>query len=414
MLLALRVLLSLYGVSVLVSMAGMEIFGWASAVLGTYLAWKNKKLFAPQFKNLDYALLALLGVVIVGTLLNTPSPVDYMDVIGSARWMLLLIGLRNAFVVAWDEQWFKQGLKLWAFVTLIMGLYAVVQHFTGIDVIRWDNEDVKAIGDLPWGGKVYRSVATLGSPMTYAHSVAMVICVLLGATFGAWKAKGENIYKWRWLLFSATFAGFLGLVCTYTRGAWLAGLVGGLFVIAVRSKRLLAATVVGLVLFFNGLLFVHPNLRYRFTTISETQFQSNSDRMTIWGANWEIFKDYPILGVGYGENERLIGNYYDRLHIQGQLGHAHNTFMQFLAGTGIIGFSLYLFVILFFGILTWREYKKAQTPLAKGLFLGLFAAQIAIQVGGLTECNFKDAEVNHLYLFLMAVVSSVSANRSTL
>ena len=111
----------------------------------------------------------------------------------------------------------------------------------------------------------------------------------------------------------------------------------------------------------------------------------------------------PILGVGYEYNDVLIAGVYQKLNIiDAPASHAHNTYMQFLSGTGLLGLGCFL--VFIFKLMTANLKLIRQKNFH--LYAGIFGALISILVGGLTECNFKDAEVNHLFIFLGAILSS--------
>jgi hypothetical protein len=64
---ALPTSLFLYAVAVLTTMAGMEIFGWLSVLLGLVVTWQSKSANFPRRPILmagDYSLLALLVIIV--------------------------------------------------------------------------------------------------------------------------------------------------------------------------------------------------------------------------------------------------------------------------------------------------------------------------------------------------------------
>ena len=78
-----------------------------------------------------------------------------------------------------------------------------------------------------------------------------------------------------------------------------------------------------------------------------------------------------------------------------------------LSTTGIIGFSCYMFFILAFLLMThrlWTEVPRSHYW-HRVFVLGALGAQVAVHAGGLTQWNFGDPEVNHLFVFILAVVA---------
>jgi O-antigen ligase len=73
------------------------------------------------------------------------------------------------------------------------------------------------------------------------------------------------------------------------------------------------------------------------------------DRLIIWGVAFDVFLDNPLFGVG-------LGNFRDEFFSRAvtlnvELGysslHAHNTYLEILAGTGLVGLLAYLGFLLF-------------------------------------------------------------------
>jgi O-antigen ligase len=73
------------------------------------------------------------------------------------------------------------------------------------------------------------------------------------------------------------------------------------------------------------------------------------DRLIIWGVAFDVFMDNPLFGVG-------LGNFRDEFFSRAvtlnvELGysslHAHNTYLEILAGTGLVGLLAYLGFLLF-------------------------------------------------------------------
>lgn len=73
-------------------------------------------------------------------------------------------------------------------------------------------------------------------------------------------------------------------------------------------------------------------------------------RDILWKESIEVFKENPIVGIGIGNIQIIIGDY------------SHNTYIQLLAETGIIGFTMYILATL---ISLFTTIKKANIILRK-------------------------------------------------
>jgi O-antigen ligase len=87
-------------------------------------------------------------------------------------------------------------------------------------------------------------------------------------------------------------------------------------------------------------------------------------------------------------------------------GHLHSSFMQILAMTGILGFTMFSW----FWLRLWQFLRllglRLTTPWLRGMAGGMEAVLAAFLVSGLTEYSFGDEEVAMLVFFLTGLVAS--------
>jgi hypothetical protein len=148
----LRYSLFLYAIAILTSMAGMEIFGWLSAIFVLLLMhlrfWHPDVVKPPGVRFLlpvDFILIALYAVIIVGAALTPSAKADFVFVIGCARWIILYFLIRYGLREVWSESWSKYFPYFIAFGGIV-GLYAIGQHFTGVDFLRSGGRAVQLYG----------------------------------------------------------------------------------------------------------------------------------------------------------------------------------------------------------------------------------------------------------------------------
>lgn len=415
----LAALIVLYATSTMVSMAGMEIFGWSCA-LGSILfivfkrssldnVWRQVRL------PVDSALLLLFVIVVLGALFKAPEGISKVDIIGNGRWILLFMFMRAALALTWSDRFARHIFIFLMGLITVISVYAVWQYFYGIDLIRGTRHLLEP-KDYRNGQPIYRAEGMFGSSMTFGNSIALTWCFPV-----AWLLYG-NRKTWMYKLAAvSSLMGILAIFATMTRGVWMSA-CAALVVMSAKARRRGIILLVGLAaLFFVISTVFLPELSGRLQSIGDVNHGSNSARFQIWRGNFEIFKENPLLGIGYGVNEEVLENYYPRIGIvDGPRGHAHNTFLQFLSGTGILGFLCFVFFTLYFLRLAWRLIGKirdqldTETEWLQIFVAGALGAQIAMIVGGLTECNFKDAEVNHHFLLILAVLATIYVrNRDT-
>ncbi len=411
----LPVTLFLYSISLLTTMAGMEIFSWTSAalVLAVFaIQWKTD--FHPwqgTQLTVDWALWILFFIIVLGAFMRGESLKEMTDIIGRGRFIVLFMILRQGIRWVWTEKLVSIEIFL-SVLALLIGFYAIFQHFTGMDLIRGPtSQAVLLYGYRSSGAAFYRSAGMFSSPMRYGSSAGIFICFPLALFL--LKVRKVSAPRVHWLMGFTFLVMAVSLLATFTRGVWI-GVAAAVFVMcAYNGWRFFLKSLMAGVLSLAVLFTFVPDVRARVLTIFNTNYQSNTERVDIWRANWQMFKEYPIIGVGYGRNEDIIDGYYTKLGIKnGMHGHAHNNYFQFLSGTGLPGLLCYLFFSGYFLWICHRLWRMLpeQRRWERSLVLGAIGGQVYMHVAGLTECNFKHAEVNHLYMFMLGVVVCLYLN----
>lgn len=113
-------------------------------------------------------------------------------------------------------------------------------------------------------------------------------------------------------------------------------------------------------------------------------------RINLWKSGWLMWLDHPIRGVGIGQYIKELRNYIFRFpgyRVTNAV--AHNTYIQVLSETGIVGFFLY--ILMFYTAL--KNYWKS--PLIKdveqlALRNAWLMAFIVLLIGGITKSDHAD------------------------
>ncbi|PIT99656.1 MAG: hypothetical protein COT74_07625 [Bdellovibrionales bacterium CG10_big_fil_rev_8_21_14_0_10_45_34] len=397
--------LGLYSLSLLTSMTGMELASTGIALftlLFLMISVAKGDSVSPYRLGGDFALIGLVVCVAIGLWFNAPKA-DFFYFFAKMRWVLLL------YLTTYALDFFP-GLNSRLFIiiygSVIVAAYACFQHFTGIDArYAWGLRPESAISVAPFhNAEVYKTVGFFSHHLTYGYSFGMLFCLVL-AVFLLGKRRNK-------LLRLGAFIGVVligaSLLWTYGRGVWLAAIAGTLVMGAYASKKALFSLLI-IIASLGGFYYsVSPGFRERVQTVWDQNYFSNADRKDVWKANLEMFKDYPWFGIGYMQNEERLGEYYQKLGIDNEFGgHAHNTYLQMLSTTGLFGFICYMSFVLVFLLMThrlWNEIPKNHFW-HRVFVLGVLGAQVVMHVGGLTQWNFGDAEVRHLFLFLIAIIA---------
>jgi hypothetical protein len=234
------------------------------------------------------------------------------------------------------------------------------------------------------------------------YGALMVIGVAVAFPF----ARASRVPFWRILGFSIAALGLAGAVISFARGAFLA-LVAVAGFVWFRSPRKLAGLVAGL----GGVavLLVVIQIRYPGGTFWEemrtvedaAENPEEQERWVINGLALQLFAKHPLLGVGTNNfgpvaartvtADSTRSSYRNPIAIYGRT--LHNDYLQVLVEEGIVGFALYVWMIVDFfrrtrrlrkpGLLVaWRTAVNARLDLSL-LTVGLEAAMIAYLVTAL-------------------------------
>ncbi len=134
----------------------------------------------------------------------------------------------------------------------------------------------------------------------------------------------------------------LAIILTFSRGAYLA-IIFGLIVLfltssGIKTKIKAIATTMGfgLLLYSLGSRMPLNPIDYITSRFSNFFTDGGSGRLEIWSNAFDTFRSNPVLGIGINSiREYNLENYSRGVYV-------HNSLIEVLVETGIIGFSLYM------------------------------------------------------------------------
>ena len=369
----LSILLCLHVVALHTSIAGMEIvsslIGAVALVFGFKKRWR--------LRSIDWKLIGLLAAFVTWVVISTafaPPVKGFWFQVGFMRWTLILVALTYALEQVWSQDFERKFVATWAGLTLVTGIYAITQCATGIDFIR-DN------AVAPQGGGIYKAAGFFSISLTFAYVYGLMSFGIFRPAMKLNPALGRGVIG----------IGAGGILASMSRGAWIAGLISAFIFIFAQSRKLVLPAVIAVGVVLGGLVWQGGGFATKITQMARLQMDNSaSTRVDLWRAYGQMALEHPFIGVGIFNGDRYLPYYYAKLRIiQPFASHAHNNLLQIVAGTGVIGLILYLWVCGWFLRWAWRLRKSS--PWGWSLFL----AQVFVQIGGLTECNFIDGEVTH-------------------
>jgi len=231
-----------------------------------------------------------------------------------------------------------------------------------------------------------------------------------------------NLGKAKLLLILLVAMTLKTIMMAESRSAMLAlaitGLVSLFFIPNAVKKKFIGYAILGVIA---GGIMIGPTIIHRFMNMQtdetgEIQDKSARSRLVIIKAQYEMFKDAPILGHGHKGTLLLSPDYIDIEYRKGNVSSAnglgykasHNFLMSILVDHGVIGSVFYLLIIYtcLMRIFKLRKIKHTTVEqndiavIATGAIMGLFCFMVA----GLGSNN-KVLEVDiWIYIFVAVMM----------
>jgi hypothetical protein len=402
-----RRIFCVYGVLSLSTMAGMSLGGTvfvvASAVV-LFRGWREwgrvtvgelKPLFWPSVAVFLTAFLSL-GAALIWPPLG--EPVGAFGELKKFHHFLYPPLIALALLRSCDQIERHPFWKFWGGMGIFCGILAVAQFF-GQDLFPED-----------WlGHRFFRPVGMTGRfhgqglmffHLSFASAMTFVAALGVGRVLWplSWDRRGDRIF---WGLVAV--AGIVGVYFSFSRIA-LAGLVVVVALLGFLRRPLLGLGVLGISLLLAVVLWWQsPALRDRFLRTLE----GNQERVVLWEASLEMFKDRPLLGFGFARSAQYTPAYAEKIlgHPAGFTSHAHNNVLDTLASTGLFGLAAYL--AWSFSLLAWA-WRSFRSSAAKWLPASAFAALVGFQVNGLTQVNFWDGKSQHTLMLFAGLAMALA------
>ncbi|MBO4780087.1 MAG: O-antigen ligase family protein, partial [Selenomonadaceae bacterium] len=206
---------------------------------------------------------------------------------------------------------------------------------------------------------------------------------------------------WKRLAIVTAGLSLICLVLSMTRGAWLAlvAVIVIFFVLEKKYRQVTAKIFAGLAIVFLLVSMTSPKLQARLATLTDANFQSNSERVLMWESAIEIFRDYPIYGVGQKMFFKAYNEQYISPDAQERPGkdrrghtHPHNNFLHRASEGGLIGLLSFVGLYIYFFWKFFTQFRREkQFKFSAGLTAFLILA--ALQFEGLTDTNMNQVPI---------------------
>lgn len=246
-------------------------------------------------------------------------------------------------------------------------------------------EKVGPISQL--GALLGRIVPPVAAWAPQANSVATFLeGVLFLAAALAW-TEG----RWPWRISGAIGTGVIGLalLMSASRGAWLAVLVAAGLWLAFLWRPARVAAVCGAGLALGLVIFVIA--RHDVTVLSELPIVDRTlaplfirpDRIDVYRNSAYLIQDFPLTGIGLGEQFAMVLSKYALLIRVPYLTYSHNLYLEVWLQHGLVGAVAWLWLMAaLYGAA--RMYARPGSDL---LYQSTWAGLTAVLVHGLTDAR---------------------------
>ena len=247
--------------------------------------------------------------------------------------------------------------------------------------------------EFTWGAWIGGTFSYLGSnelASFYAMNTMILISLFLF----------DASVRRKVLFFAVAIFNLYCIIFLYSRGGYLATLVGFAYLGLVKNKKIFVALVVFL-LFWKAFLPLSVIQRIEMTQTESGYDQSIEERLSMWEKGKQIFLQHPVIGVGYGTTPYL--GITDDI-VKHRRRSLHNQYLQTAMELGVIGLSISMWLYILGIRAGWRLYKVVDEGFFKGLGIGLTAYVLAILVSNISGTFWRYLNVMGFYWVFLAFV----------
>lgn len=319
-------------------------------------SWKNV-LKAPLFKPIGaFALIALLSLFVNST--NLKLQEFFVSSLYLFRW-IFYAGVY--FVVLGFEPRFKRRISI---LMIISGSFVVIAGY--IQYFLYPS--LRNLYYLGWDEHLYRMFSTFLDP-NFAGAFFVLLFIFMVDQLFLFKKRNKYTY----ILFIMTVLTLFAIFLTYSRTAILMLVVGTITFLILRKKTRWVIAVIVVIAFFTFLsqsFLKSEGTNLLRITSSIARIESSKNAVA-------IFRDHPVLGVGFNSYryaQKRYGFSQPSRYIDHTGAGTDNSFLFVLATTGIVGFLLYLFIwkkIMMMEI-EFKSYSQVLFSSVFALFVGSF------------------------------------------
>ncbi|MBN1384918.1 MAG: tetratricopeptide repeat protein [Elusimicrobia bacterium] len=277
-------------------------------------------------------------------------------------------------------------INFWIMGGCLAALYGILTHFGGFWIIKTPQVD--------------RVFSTFGNPIFFAAFLIVTIPFLI---YKIILSRGFLI-KFLWLFFMVPF--LIALYFTKCRAAWIGfGISCIILILNVLKSRIHKIIFI--------LIFIIVSVSFVYKT--KDTWLRHQGHLLIWRDSMRMVLAKPVLGVGIGAFIINFPNYAsDELKKiwplnQNIVNDAHSEFVQLLTETGLVGFGLFLWIIIVFFMQSRKFHNSISSKSGFLLQTAGTASVCAILIQNMFSVDMRFT-ISSFYLFMIFGIASSYSN----
>ena len=383
-----------------------SLIGVLSVAVAAY--WILTILTAPALPVITPVHILVFLYWCIATIATAFSPVKSAALNGWIILTLYLVLFALASQILRSPKFCNWIITSFLLTALVVSAYGIRQEFFGVQQLATWNDPTSALAN---DTRVY---SYLGNPNLLGGYLLPAIALSVGAVF-VWRGWIQKT-----LAVIMVAANSACLYFTDSRGAWLAmavliSVLLLLFYFWWREYLPRFWQVWLLPLVFGSLaaillvafISLEP-LRLRLTSIfAGRQDSSNNFRINVWEACFRIIEDYPLLGIGPGNDAfnqiypRYMNSRYPALS-------AYSVYLEHIVEMGYLGFGCFVWLLAVTFTHGIRQLARLRSSKdRRGIYLiAAIAAAASLAFHGFVDTVWYRPQINTIWWLILAIIAS--------
>jgi len=292
-----------------------------------------------------------------------------------------------------STEWLKRCIFVLTSSAVIVSVIGIAQYILGyIETSSFDNSYFKDIDG--------RVVSVFENANVLGCYLVMILPFVIAMFINSLSKYSKRIN------FLAILLMITCIILTWSRGAWLAMIIGVfilLFLYSRKSGRILIFSALALP--FTSFL-IPNNILTRLSSIGDLADSSTMYRVYTWKGTLTAISDNLFSGFGYGAD--AFSKIYPQFAYAGieAAEHSHNLFLQIIFSMGIVGIIVFG-IIIFLTFQQNLEYIKNTNNTNDKLFvIAIFSSLISALIMGMFDYIWYNYRVFFTFWIIIAMASS--------